>query len=336
MYLVRPHKEAVRHGGGLRAASLAYPAATTPWLDLSTGINPVPYPARPASVAERSRLPDPLSLAELEHTAARFFKAQPERVAAAAGAETIIRLLPVLLGRATVDIVGPTYGAHAEAWQAALLAPHIIDRERAHSSCADVLVMVNPNNPDGYVFSKTELTAILRQREANGRWLVVDESFGECAPDSAMAGVISDRLIVLRSFGKFFGLAGVRLGFAIASPTFKTALRTMTGDWPVSADAIAMGQQAYADTSWCAATLSFLEHQSRRLDGLLSSAGFEVVGGTSLFRLARHPRAGEWFSSLCHRGILTRPFDHTPDVLRFGLPKPDDFDQLRSVLEAGL
>ncbi|MGI4721528.1 MAG: threonine-phosphate decarboxylase CobD [Janthinobacterium lividum] len=336
MLSVRPHKEAIRHGGGLRAASYAHPEVTEPWVDLSTGINPVPYPARPASMAERGRLPDPMELAALEDTAARYFRAHPERVAAAAGAETVIRLLPVLLGRVTVDIVGPTYGAHAEAWQAAFLAPMTIGQHQAEGSGADVLVIVNPNNPDGCTYTKAELTRILRKREAKGRWLVIDESFGECAPENSMTDVVSDRLIVLRSFGKFFGLAGVRLGFAIASPSFKASLRALTGDWPVCADALAMGRQAYTDMAWSETTLALLQGQAAQLDEVLNHSGFEVRGGTCLFRLARHDRAHDWFWHLCRRGILTRPFDHTPDVLRFGLPRPEDFQRVQRALEAGL
>lgn len=336
MLSVRPHKEAIRHGGGLRAASYAHPEVTEPWLDLSTGINPVPYPAQPASAAERGRLPDPLELAALEATAARFFNAKPERVAAAAGAETIIRLLPVLLGRVTVDIVGPTYGAHAEAWQAAHSAPHMISPDQAHGSCSDVLVIVNPNNPDGHMFSKAELVRILQKRVAQDRWLVVDESFAECMPEASLADVASDRLVVLRSFGKFFGLAGLRLGFAIASPGFKASLRALTGDWPVSTDAIVMGRQAYDDASWCEAMRVVLDAQAARLDALLTSTGFEIIGGTSLFRLARHEQARAWFNRLCQAGILTRPFEHRPDALRFGLPRTEDFWRLQKVLEAGL
>ena len=151
-----------------------------------------------------------------------------------------------------------------------------------------------------------------------------------------MADIKSDRLIVLRSFGKFFGLAGVRLGFAIASPTFKASLRALIGDWPVSADAIVMGRQAYADSAWIAATSAHLSQSASRLDKLLVRSGFEIVGGTSLFRLARHQNAHQWFWHLCRHGVLTRPFDHTPNILRFGLPSDADFSRLKQALEAGL
>lgn len=336
MFAVRPHREAIRHGGGLRAAALAYPEAPQPWLDMSTGINPVPYQGQAATEQSRNRLPDPLELAALEKVAAQYFGTTADRVAAAAGAETIIRLLPVLLGRLTVDIVGPTYGAHAESWQASHLAPHIIPASQAQSSAADALVIVNPNNPDGHIFSAEALRAILHEREKLGRWLIIDESFAECAPEISMAATSSRQLIVLRSFGKFFGLAGLRLGFAVASPEFKSSLRNLTGDWPVSADAITFGTQAYGDKPWSKRTLSDLHMQAQQLDELLVKAGFEIAGGTCLFRLARHERANDWFHHLCHRGILVRPFDHTNNVLRFGLPPSADINRLSAALESGL
>jgi len=326
----------MRHGGGLGAAALAYPEAPQPWLDLSTGINPAPYQGQAASEQSRNRLPDPLELAALEQLAAQYFGTTEDRVAAAAGAETIIRLLPVLLGRLTVDIVGPTYGAHAESWQASHLAPHIIPASQAQSSAADALVIVNPNNPDGHTFSAEALRSILHEREKLGRWLIVDESFAECAPEISMTAIASRQLIVLRSFGKFFGLAGLRLGFAVASPEFKSSLRKLTVDWPGTADAIASGKQAYGDRPWSERTLSDLHLKAQKLDDLLVKAGFEITGGTCLFRLARHKRAHDWFRHLCTKGILVRPFDHTTDVLRFGLPASKDMARLSAALESGL
>ena len=336
MFAVRPHQEAVRHGGGLKAASIAHPDINGPWLDLSTGINPEPYQGHAAPLSALGRLPDPFELQELERVAAAFFLTTPDRVAAAPGAEAIIRLLPVLLGKSTIDVVGPTYGTHTEIWQAAQLAPLVISADKAASSRADILVIVNPNNPDGYRFQRDELLKILSAREAQNRWLVVDESFGECVPELSMSNVVSDRLIVLRSFGKFFGLAGVRLGFALASPDFKAALRTLTGDWPVSADAIALGSQAYADNRWISQNTKRLLARSKLMAEILEGAGFEMVGGTSLFLLTRHTRAQDWFWTLCRRGILTRPFDHADDLLRFGLPSEADLPRLRHALAAGI
>jgi cobalamin biosynthetic protein CobC len=322
---------ATRHGGGLMKAAAAYPDAPRAWLDLSTGINPEPWRGPRAADADLNRLPDPGALVALETAAAAAFGAAPERTAAVAGAEAAIRLLPLLLG--VRSVVGPTYGGHAEAWRAAGVATRLIAPDQAAASQAGVLVIVNPNNPDGRLTRRADLIAMARARSAEGRWLVVDESFIECAPGDSVSDVAEPGLIVLRSFGKFYGLAGVRLGFMLAATDVISRLRALLGDWPVGADALAMGRGAYADTAWRARTVAGLAERADRLDQLLERAGFEVVGGTSLFRMTRTPHAGRWFPHLCRAGILTRPFEHTPDALRFGVPTERDLPRLVRALE---
>ena len=325
---------ATRHGGGLMKAAAAYPDAPRPWLDLSTGINPEPWRGPRAAEAELNRLPDPGALVALETAAASAFGAALERTAAVAGAEAAIRLLPLLLGVRSVEIVGPTYGAHAEAWRASGVATRLIAADQAAASQAGVLVIVNPNNPDGRLTRRADLIAMARARSAKGRWLVVDESFIECAPDDSVSDVVEPGLIILRSFGKFYGLAGVRLGFMLARPDLIQRLRALLGDWPVGADALTMGRGAYADTMWRTRTEAVLTERAARLDEQLTRAGFDIVGGTSLFRMTRTLHAPRWFQHLCQAGILTRPFDHTPDGLRFGVPTERDLPRLVRALEA--
>jgi cobalamin biosynthetic protein CobC len=325
---------ATRHGGGLMKAAAAYPDAPRPWLDLSTGINPEPWRGPRAPEAELNRLPDPGALAALERAAASAFGSAPERTAAAAGAEAAIRLLPLLLGVRSVEIVGPTYGAHAEAWRAAGVATRLIASDQAAMSQAGVLVIVNPNNPDGRLTRRADLIAVARERSAAGRWLVVDESFIECAPGDSVSDLVEPGLIVLRSFGKFYGLAGVRLGFMLAAPDLIAHLRALLGDWPVGADALIMGRGAYADADWRRRTEAALAERVDRLDDVLARAGFHIVGGTSLFRMTRTRNAALWFQHLCRAGVLTRPFDHTPDGLRFGVPSERDLPRLMHALEA--
>lgn len=228
-------------------------------------------------------------------------------------------MLPQMLALASVEIAGPTYGGHEDAWRAAGV-PLVAG--------GDALIVVNPNNPDGRQLAR----GALLQPLAEGRWLIVDESFGEVAPELSVADVEAERLIVLRSFGKFYGLPGVRLGFVIASPKVAAELRRRLGDWPVSADAIVMGRAAYADTAWREKALKRLDCGAQRLDALLAKAGFEIVGGTSLFRLAAAADAGARFPSLCKAGVLTRPFDYAPTWLRFGIPAPRDFARLEAAL----
>lgn len=328
-----PHEEAMRHGGGLGAATVHFPSAVQPWLDLSTGINPVPWNSPQTLSAKLNSLPDPQDLQQLETTAAAAFSSHPERTSAIAGAETAIRLLPLMIGSATVDIVEPTYGAHREAWMSSAMAPNAITSDQIQSSRADVLVLVNPNNPDGRLYDKTMLRHLALQRQRQGQWLIVDESFIECTPEASIADLDCDRLIVLRSFGKFFGLAGLRLGFMISSPEIKHRLRQLTGDWPVSGQAIAMGSAAYADVQWQAQTRQALFERSRRLQALLVESGFTLVGGTSLFQLAHSIEARDWFGYLCGQGILTRPFANRPNWLRFGVPSEADFPRLEQALQ---
>lgn len=319
------------HGGRLAAARAAFPRASSPWLDLSTGINPRPWSGPRATAADLARLPDPADLALLEAVAAAAFGVAPERVAAVPGAEAGLRALPRLTGAQAVEIVSPTYGGHAEAWRAAgvPVAP-IADLEAA---TAQAVVLVNPNNPDGARVEARSLAATALRVSDQGRWLIVDESFVEASPALSVAAETTDRLVVLRSFGKFYGLPGVRLGFVVGAPDVIAKVRAQFGDWPVGAEAIRAGTAAYADAGWRAATLKRLTEDADRLDRLLTPAGFEVLGGTALFRLARAADASRRFEHLCRQGVLTRPFPHDPSWLRFGLPDAAGWSRLETALE---
>jgi cobalamin biosynthetic protein CobC len=310
-----------RHGGRLAAARAAFPDAPSPWLDLSTGINPRPYPAPRAARGDLGRLPDPERLGRVEALAAAAFGAIPGRVAAVPGSEAAIRLLPRLLAAPTVAIGHPTYSSHADAWRAA--GAQVV----AEAADAEALAAVNPNNPDGRTTPRAELLA-----SAQRRWTVVDEAFADTDPALSVAGEAGGRLIVLRSFGKFYGLPGLRLGFVIAAPKLLAGVRAAFGDWPVSADALAAAEAAYADKDWSAQARARLAADARRLDALLTAAGLKIVGGTSLFRLAETPDAAALFVHLAQAGILCRPFDD-PRRLRFGLPgSPAAWARLKAAL----
>jgi len=293
----------------------AWPQAPRPWADLSTGINPWPYPAPRASAAARGRLPDPERIAALEAAAARAFGVEdPARVLATAGAEAGLRLLPRVLAGESVWVKSPTYASHAAAWAEAgrRLAPSPDD--------ADILVVVNPNNPDGALETPEALALRADAVADRGGWLVVDESFVETVGGASVAPLEHPRMAILRSFGKFYGLAGLRLGFLVGDPDLIRRVRILQGEWPVSADAIAAGLAAYADRGWTETTRCRLGRHADQLDEVLTRGGLEVIGGTSLFRLTRAADAGRRFETLCAAGILTRPFADQPHWLRFGLP----------------
>ena len=329
------------HGGRLCVARSLFPNVPQPWVDLSTGINPTPYPAPRASTLERNRLPEPTELARLEAIAARAFGVDDAtRVVATGGTENVLRLMPHVLRLSTAVIAGPTYGSHADAWtRAGAQARVVADSELlAHVGNRCAMTVVNPNNPDGRIVAHDELQRLHAALSSVGGALIVDEAFADLTPRHSVAAIagteLAPRMIVLRSFGKFYGLAGVRLGFVIASATIATTLRQLLGDWPVSVDALRAGIAAYADDAWAERTRARLSRSAQRLDKLLIAAGMSIAGGTSLYRLAQASNARARFTQLLSHGVLVRPFDHDPTLLRFGLPAGrEDWRRLAAALE---
>lgn len=319
----------ISHGGRLDAAMRTWPHAPTPWIDLSTGINPRPYPAPPASRAARARLPLREEIVALETAAAAAFGLDdPARVAATPGAEAALRLLPHVLGAETAWIAGPTYASHADAWARA--GARLVSSEAE----AVAAIVVNPNNPDGRLLEPEALRSLADRLADRNGWLVVDESFADTLPGASIAALGHPRIVALRSFGKFYGLAGLRLGFVLGESELIRAVRARQGDWPVSADAVAAGMAAYADPAWTARTRSRLVGQALRLDKALRGGGFEVIGGTCLFRLVKAEDAPVRFAALCAQGILTRPFADERTWLRFGLPHPSARQRVEAVLRS--
>lgn len=318
------------HGGEVDAAAELYGITRDRWLDLSTGINPNAYPLPDLARDYWQRLPDASLYAWLrESAAAHYGVPDPSAVVPAAGSQSLIQVLPRLLPPRRVAIVAPTYREHATSWTA---SGHRVAEVAGIDDVADdtdVLVVANPNNPDGRLCTPEALL-----RLATGRLLVVDEAFADVCPEISMARHAGrGDLVVLRSFGKFFGLAGLRLGFALAGEPLAERLRHALGPWAVSGPAAVVGAVALADEGWVRATRVRLTAAAGRLDGLLLRAGLDIVGGTALFRLVEHARAGTLFEALAQAAVLVRRFADAPRRLRFGIPADDAaFDRLGEAL----
>ena len=312
------------HGGDLAAAELRFGCPAEGWLDLSTGINPHSYPLPDFPADVWRRLPAASDELHLRETAARAYGvADPEQIVSVSGSQAAIQLLPRLRSYSQVAVIGPTYGEHAASWTNAghqVLSCETLDR----TGDAEVIVVVNPNNPDGRRHDPLRLLEIAERLSKRGGCLVVDEAFGEVAPELSLAGKVGPGLVVLKSFGKFFGLAGIRLGFAIADVAVARMMRQMVGAWGVSGPSIAIGAAALADDEWREMNRQRLHQEAIALDRQLVQAKLTVSGGTSLFRLVNAPRAWALYEHLGHRGILARPFAASPRWLRFGLPDGDD------------
>ncbi|MGJ4949079.1 threonine-phosphate decarboxylase CobD [Bradyrhizobium sp. HKCCYLS20291] len=326
--------EAILHGGDLDAISRRYPDAPRPWLDLSTGINPIPYPLPTIPPSNWERLPAKSDEHALNAAAAaRYGAGAPDSIVAAPGTQALLQLLPRLRPRSRVAVLTPTYEEHALCWRR---CGHRVDLVDAFDALADaeVAVVVNPNNPTGRLLPREALVGLAARLRRRDGLLIVDEAFMDLYPaDASLAADLPPATIVLRSFGKVYGLAGARLGFAISSADIARQLRDELGPWAVSGPALAIGTAALADDDWLQQTRARLAKDCLRMDALLDKAGCRVMGGTSLFRLVTAVNAAEIADRLARHGIHVRRFPAQPSWLRFGLPGQEpDWQRLAQAL----
>ncbi|WP_417539977.1 aminotransferase class I/II-fold pyridoxal phosphate-dependent enzyme, partial [Marinobacter sp.] len=182
------------------------------------------------------------------------------------------------------------------------------------------VVWINPNNPTGQVLLPERLLAWRERLARCGGWLVVDEAFVEGFEGHSLAKMVGgDGLVVLKSVGKFFGLAGLRAGAVLTNKALAHGFFAELGPWPVSGPARFVMTQMLEDQQWQAQTQHTLTLFSERMQNVLSDVGLGSSSGTLLFQYVEHPKAIELHSGLCRQGILVRLFEH-PCALRVGLP----------------
>ncbi|TWA49307.1 L-threonine O-3-phosphate decarboxylase [Sinorhizobium medicae] len=314
----------ITHGGGISEAAARFGGRPEDWLDLSTGINPCPAALPEIDARAWHRLPDRHVEEAARAAASRYYRTGGLMPLPVPGTQAVIQLLPRIADPGKrAAIFAPTYGEYARVLRAAGIAVDTVgyadDLQAAHG----LSVIVNPNNPTGRFFPPDEILAMAEAMRTHRGLLVVDEAFGDLEPAASVAGHVAahDNLIVFRSFGKFFGLAGLRLGFVVANRPIEEALRNWLGPWAVSGPALAISAKLMeCDTNRIKAGIA---ERKAALDALLFGAGLHIVGGTGLFALVDHERAHDIHTALCEAHILTRKFDYAPRWLRIGLsPNP--------------
>ncbi len=305
------------HGGGVDAAVAHWGGERADWLDLSTGINPVPYPVGTISDRAWTSLPDTGAVNRLKAAARSFWQVPQELdILLANGASALIARMPQLTTHKTAYIPQPTYNEHAAAFD---MAGYSLTSEGA------VHVYVHPNNPDGRLWGPE----IFEPRPLT----IIDESFGEVTPEASHLGrAVHDGVLVLKSFGKFWGLAGLRLGFVIGKPDLLARIARLQEPWSVNGPALEIGARALLDHAWAAQTRIRLAQDAARLDALMTARGATVVGGTTLFRLYQVDDAAAWQDRLARGHVWSRIFPYSTTWLRLGLPAPDRWSQLEAAL----
>lgn len=315
-FSVQPTRD---HGGGLDAAIRAYGGQREGWIDLSTGINPVPYPVPSRFSAQAwTALPDQAAQDRLVKAARKFWHV-PEGAAIlpAPGASALIAMIPALRTPGDVCITTPTYNEHEAAFAAH--GWRVVEDGDARAS-----VLVHPNNPDGRVWSRADAKTDLT---------VIDESFCDVMPENSLIDLAAEPgRVVLKSFGKFWGLAGLRLGFAIAHPDLIAQMTARMGPWAVSGPALEIGATALEDENWARRTRQDLQASTERLDALVLAKGARLVGGTTLFRLYETDNARLWQEQLAKAHIWSRVFPYSDRFVRLGLPAPSDWYRLEAAL----
>ncbi len=305
------------HGGNLDAAIAEFGGQRSDWIDLSTGINPVPYPLPRLSSGAWTALPDAAAFDRLTH-AARSFWAVPDTAAVLPipGASAAIAQLPRVLQGKSVSIQTPTYNEHRAAFEAAgwaIAADH-----------ADAIVAVHPNNPDGRKWVAADLQARIK---------IIDESFCDVCPEDSLINLSAlPGTIIVKSIGKFWGLAGLRLGFAIGDPDTIAKLKDALGPWQISGPALEIGTEALRDYAWADETRNRLSSDAARLDSMMEKVEAAVLGGTSLFRLYEVADAKAAQAHLAKHHIWSRIFPYASDWLRLGLPDEAGFARLDAAL----
>lgn len=321
----------IEHGGNLVGAAERYGIALEQWLDLSTGISPYGYPVGMLGAEIWRRLPS--ESPGFRKAAASYYGT--DRFLAVAGSQAAIQMLPRLIPARSVALVHPTYCEHEKCWRASgalveLLAEDAIENAGAR----DVIVLCNPNNPTGRLRRPEALLELRERQAARGAWLVVDEAFVDTEPQLSLAPHAGAAgLVVLRSLGKFFGLAGARVGFLFAPPALLEKAREETGPWSVSGPALAVSAKALSDVAYHSRSRTLLKVASARLREILEKKGYEIAGATDFFAWIKHPMARDIQDRLARNGILVRAFDD-PAGLRFGLAGSDEaWNRLEAALE---
>ncbi|WP_136656474.1 threonine-phosphate decarboxylase CobD [Nitratireductor sp. XY-223] len=326
---------AVEHGGALARAVAEYGGEPADWIDLSTGINPNPAPLPDLPAKVWSRLPDEDLFERASDAAAAFYGAADGiRPLPVAGTQSVIQLLPFLFD-GDVAIMGPTYEEYRARFQRAGRAVDIISGTDEISDRHRLVILVNPNNPDGRVMPRAAVLELADRLAVRGGHLVVDEAFADLYPEHSVAGFAGTRpnLIVFRSFGKFFGLAGLRLGFVLAAPAISSAMRDGQGPWAVSGPALELASLVLRDHALRIRIEGAIRQRHVALCAVLEEAGLKITGGTPLFVLVDDDRAQALHSHLCRHRILTRKFHYAPRWLRIGLCRNgDEESRLRAAL----
>lgn len=313
------------HGGDLLEAQKKYKDVSE-WMDLSSGINPNPYKDFNLERSIYNSLPSRQANIELLSVAAVYYKLKIDsKIIAYQGAQGLISIFPYIFSEIKekkVQVYSPTYIEHYKSWINAGYKTELIDSFEKEIDPSGIIIVVNPNNPDGKLFNKDKLIILHNRIQEKNGLLIIDESYMDPTPDEGFNYSIENKnIIIIRSFGKFFGLPGLRLGFAFGDHKYINRISNSIGPWPVSTSSIDIALKAMSDIKWVKQTINQLEILSKQLEEALNDINIPIIGGTLLFKLVKCEDAAKMHHLLAKDGIWTRKFIYNKKWLRLGIPK---------------
>ncbi|MBC7697446.1 MAG: threonine-phosphate decarboxylase [Bacteroidia bacterium] len=321
----------LEHGGNLAAAAKQYGIPLENWLDLSTGLNPNGYPISDIPAAVWQKLP--LEDDGLVEAACAYYDCQ--FALPTAGSQAALQVLPQLRAASKVAMPRLMYQEHASAWQRyghEVIKFEVYPDENTIQR-ADVVLLCNPNNPTATQFSTAELLGWHAKLAQHGGWLIADEAFIDVTPEHSIAKHAHlEGLFVMRSLGKFFGLAGARVGFLLGAQQMLLKAQEEIGPWSITGPSRLIAKQALLDQSWQLSARLQLPKSSLRLAELLTKYGLTPTAGTALFQFVPTFQAQLLQQDFAQEGVWVRLFNEVP-ALRFGLPPDDGWDRLELVLK---
>tara|TARA_Y100000590_G_scaffold467150_1_gene644999 strand:- start:3543 stop:4568 length:1026 start_codon:yes stop_codon:yes gene_type:complete len=316
-------KNSESHGGDISSVKKIYKNIDK-WIDLSSGINPNAYSALKFNAGVYKSLPSKDKLLELLYAAQKYYMIGKDcHIIPYSGAQGFIDILPLIINnKKSVQVLSPTYFEHYTTWKKMNYKVELIDKLENIDNFSSIIIIVNPNNPDGKMYEQSKVGRILENIDKQGGLLIIDESFMDSTPECGFRDNIQNRnVIIIRSFGKFFGLPGLRLGFLYGNSRYIREIEKSIGPWPISSSSIEIGIKALQDDKWILKTISELKSNSGKLSDLFSSLNIKIVGRTNYFILIEYDDAILLNNMLARKGIWTRSFSYNSKWLRIGLPR---------------
>lgn len=317
------------HGGDLDRAVMEFGGKKSEWIDLSTGINPNFYPVDSIENIDIHTLPSKDDIKNLIDVARKFYYTNGF-LNVLSGAQAAINLLPYLFPSGDVSIIEPTYNEYKQTFLNTNWKVNIVHNLKKMEG-STIAIICNPNNPDGKIFYQDDLIKLSKKVDL----LVIDESFMDLYPSLSMSNIINKNtknIIILKSFGKFFGLAGVRLGFIISGKDISEKIENLIGPWQVSNPAIIAGTQALKDDVWIKNNIQKLKKYAYKLDILANQLNWRLIGGTYLYRLYETDSSIETQKKLAQKKIWSRIFSYSNNWIRLGIPSEKKFLEVSSKL----